>query len=215
MYEFINRFAYSDDESIVASMAPILGGPDWPSRLDTKLPRGLAVERLFRETLKSVGNFTFVISTKIDKATAERPHFFIIYGTKSPDGLKAFRDTEYVALREHVRSRADAREKRREERSDTADLFRGYHADVQEATIDTIISEQKKLASDHLLAILEQGALPFSKVVIRLLEAYMLRETNIKDICTEIAATGKIERTWGGGNRKPADDSLIRLKALN
>jgi three-Cys-motif partner protein len=67
MYEFINRFAYSDDENIVASMAPILGGPDWPNRLDPKLPRGLAVEKLFRETLKSVGNFDFVVSTKIDK----------------------------------------------------------------------------------------------------------------------------------------------------
>jgi hypothetical protein len=40
----------------------------------------------------------------------------------------------------------------------------------------------------------------------------MLRETNVKDICVELAATGKIERTWGGGNRKPSDDSLIKLK---
>jgi three-Cys-motif partner protein len=212
MYEFINRFAYSYDESIIASMAPILGGPDWPDRLDPNLPRGLAVEKLFRETLRSVGNFKHVISTKIDKSTAERPHFFIAYGTKSPDGLKAFRQTEYDALREHVRSRADARERLREERSETVDLFRGHHADVQEATIDTIVSEQKKLASDHLLIILQQGQLPFSKVMIRLLEAYMLRETNVKDICVDLAATSRIEKTWGGGNRKPSDDSVIRLR---
>jgi three-Cys-motif partner protein len=85
MYDFINRFAYSDDESIIASLAPILGGLDWPNRLDSTLPRGLAVESLFRETLKSVGNFNYVVSTRIDKTTAERPHFFIAYGTKSPD----------------------------------------------------------------------------------------------------------------------------------
>jgi hypothetical protein len=212
MYEFINRFAHSDDENTIASMAPILGGPDWPTCLDTKLPRGLAVEKLFRETLKSVGNFNFVVSTKIDKATAERPYFFIAYGTKSPDGLKAFRQTEYDALREHARGRADAKEKRREEQSGTADLFHGHHADVREATIDALVGEQKKLASDNLLTILQQGPLPFSKVMIRLLEAYMLRETNVKDICVALAATGKIERTWGGGNRKPIDDSLIRLK---
>jgi restriction endonuclease Mrr len=115
-------------------------------------------------------------------------------------------------LREHAKGRADAKEKRREEQSGIADMFQGYHADVQEATIDTIVSEQKKLALDNLLAILQQGPLPFSKIVIRLLEAYMLRETNVKDICVELAATGKIERTWGGGNRKPSDDSLIKLK---
>jgi three-Cys-motif partner protein len=99
MYEFVNRFAYSDDEDTVASLNPILGGPGWRDRLDPNLPRGLAVEQLFRETLKSTGNFDFVVSTKIEKSTAERPHFFITYGTKSPDGLKTFRQTEYDALR--------------------------------------------------------------------------------------------------------------------
>jgi len=212
MYEFINRFAHSCDENITGSMAPILGGPDWPNRLDPTLPRGLAVERLFRETLKSVENFKFVISTKIDRATAERPHFFITYGTKSPDGLKAFRETEYKALREHVGSRAGAKEKRREDRSSTADLFSGYHAEVQKATIDMIVIDQKALASDNLLAILQHGPLPFADVVVRLLEAYMLRETNIKDICVDLATIGKIERTWGSGNRKPAEDTLIKLR---
>ena len=212
MYEFINRFAHSCDENITGSMAPILGGPDRPNRLDPTLPRGLAVERLFRETLKSVENFKFVISTKIDRATAERPHFFITYGTKSPDGLKAFRETEYKALREHVGSRAGAKEKRREDRSSTADLFSGYHAEVQKATIDMIVIDQKALASDNLLAILQHGPLPFADVVVRLLEAYMLRETNIKDICVDLATIGKIERTWGSGNRKPAEDTLIKLR---
>ena len=29
MYDFVNRFAYSEDETIIASMNPILGGPGW------------------------------------------------------------------------------------------------------------------------------------------------------------------------------------------
>lgn len=212
MYEFINRFAHSADQDIIASMAPILGGPGWPDRLDPNLPRGLAVEKLFRETLKSVGNFDFVVSTKIDKVTAERPHFFITYGTKSLDGLKAFRQTEYDALREHVRNRANVKEKRREQRSNTADLFPGHYAEVQEATIDEIVDEQKALAKADLLAILAQRPLPFSSVLVHLLEAYMLRETNIKDICVDLAKAEKIENTWGGRNRKPHDDNLVRLR---
>jgi hypothetical protein len=40
----------------------------------------------------------------------------------------------------------------------------------------------------------------------------MLRETNVKDICVELAKADKIENTWGGGNRKPRDEDLIRLK---
>ena len=152
MYEFVNRFSHSDDKETIASLDPILGGPGWRDRLDPALPRGLAVEKLFRETLKAAGDFDFVVSTKIDKATAERPHFFITYGTKSPNGLKAFRQIEYDALRAHVRSRATAREKKREERSNTVDLFSGLDAQAQGATVDEIVDEQKSAASDELVA---------------------------------------------------------------
>lgn len=50
MYDHINRFSGSDDEKVILSLSPILGGPDWPKRLDASLPRGAAVEKLFRET---------------------------------------------------------------------------------------------------------------------------------------------------------------------
>jgi three-Cys-motif partner protein len=143
MYEFVNRFSNSDDEDIVASLNEILGGSGWRDRLDPTLPRGAAVEKLFRETFKAAGNFDFVISTKIDKAAAERPHFFITYATKSPDGLIAFRDIEYAAIRAHAKNRANAKEKKRESRSSTSDLFAGHDARVQEATIDDIVEEQK------------------------------------------------------------------------
>ena len=107
-----------------------MGGPGWGNRLDPNLRRGPAVEKLFRDTLKAEGNFDFVISTKIDKMTAERPHFFIAYGTKSLDGLKTFRQTEYDALREHEKNRANVKEKKREEQSNMADLFAGHQAAV-------------------------------------------------------------------------------------
>jgi restriction endonuclease Mrr len=162
------------------------------------------------------GGFQFVISTKIDKATAERPHFFITYGTKSPNGLKAFREIEYAALREHERSRAGAQEKRREQRSSIPELFPGHHANIQEATIDEIVDEQKALASSELLSFLAtQRSLRFSEAVVKLLQPYMLRETNVKDICVDLSKAGKIENTWGLGNRKPRDESVITLKTRN
>jgi len=162
--------------------------------------------------LKSVGNFDFVVSTKIDKATTERPHFFITYGTKSLDGLKVFRQTEYDALRQHEKNRANARERIRKERTNTLDMFAGHQATVQEATIDELVEEQMELASADLLAALaKSGPRPFSSVLVSLLQAYMLRETNVKDICVNLDKAGKIENTWGSGNRKPCDESLIKL----
>ena len=212
MFDFINRFVHSEDPSTITSLDRILGGTGWLDRLDAGLPRGLAVEKLFRDTLKSVGSFDFVVSTKIDKSTAERPHFFIVYGTKSSEGLKAFRETEYAALRGHAKNRANAKERQRAVKSSTEDLFAGHHAEIQEATIDEIVVEQAEMASSELIELLTPYGVPFSIIVVTLLQAYMLRETNVKDICVALARSGKIENSWGGGNRKPRDPDLIRLK---
>lgn len=212
MYDFINRFTSSADPEIVESFAPILGGSDWSDRLDQSLPRGLAVEKLFRETLKEALGLKFVISTKIDKATVERPHFFITYGTNSTEGLKVFRKIEYDALRHHAKSRALAIETKLEARSQTANMFAAHAAEVQEASVDEIVAEQKDLARARLLDVLaNRGPLKFSIVLAGLLQAYMLRETNIKDVCVDLAKTGKIQNTWGGGNRKPRDEDMIVL----
>lgn len=213
MYAFVQRFVHSDDEDTITSFNPILGGPGWRDRLDTSLDRGLAVEKLFRETLRSVGNFDFVVSAKIDKAITERPHFLIVYGTKSLEGLKVFRQTEYDALRQHEKNRANARERMREERTNTPDLFAGHQAKVQEATIDDIVEGQMELASTELTAALvKSGPRPFSSIVGSLLQSYMLRERNVKDICVNLAKAGEIENSWGSGNRKPRDECLIKLR---
>jgi three-Cys-motif partner protein len=214
MYDFVNRAASMNDARTIASLEPILGGPNWESRLDPSQPRGRAVEKLFRDTLREIGGFDYVISTKIDRSTADRPHFFITYGTKSRDGLKVFRETEYAALRVHARDRAEAKERKREEKSGSRDLFAGADANVQEETMDDIIKEQKALASEDLLAILRKlGPMRFSHLWTALLQPYMLRVTNIKDICINLATIGKIENTWGDGNRKPHDDTMIVSKA--
>jgi three-Cys-motif partner protein len=214
MYEFVNRFSHSKDEDIVNSLNRILGGPGWEARLDPNLSRGLAVEKLFRETLKNAGAFDFVISTRIDKATAERPHFFITYGTKSIEGLRTFRETEYAALRAHARNRASAKEKKREDKTNVGDMFSGHESNIQEATIDELVEEQKNLASADLIGHLaKQGPMRFAEVVIRLLQPFMLRETNVNDICVALAKVGRIENTWGGGNRKPKDADVIKRKS--
>jgi three-Cys-motif partner protein len=108
MYDFVNRFANSDDQDTIDSLNPILGGPGWRDRLDPRLSRGLAVEKLFRGALKSAGKFSFVVSTKIDKSTADRPHFFIAYGTKEPtrpDTISSNRIRRVAGARESSRRR--------------------------------------------------------------------------------------------------------------
>ena len=212
MFDFVSRFAHSSDKNTLESLNQILGGPGWRNRLDPRLPRGLAVEKLFRETLKAIGGFRSVVSTKIDRATTDRPHFFITYATKQLAGLKVFRQTEYDALRLHSRNRAAAQERDREQRTGTTDMFSEHHATIKETSIDEIVEEQVKLASTALIeSLARKDNVRFDRILVELLEPYMLRETNVKDICVALAKAGKIENTWGRGNRKPHDASKIRL----
>jgi three-Cys-motif partner protein len=184
MYDFVNRAASMSDAKTIASLDPILGGPNWEERLDHSLPRGRAVEKLFRDTLQRAGDFDFVVSTKIDLA----------YATKSHNGLKVFRETEYVALRAHARHRANVKEREREDKTGSPDLFVGMDADVQESTIDDIVEEQQGMASKELLGMLQEfGPMRFSHIWTLLLQAHMLRVTNVKDICVELAKLGKIK----------------------
>lgn len=143
-----------------------------------------------------------------------RPHFFLAYATKNRAGLKAFRDIEYRALREYARDRSVAMTRKRETKSGTAELFAEFEADHREASIDEIVTEQKQFAKESLLEMLgEVNSLPFTSVVDALLQAFMLRETNAKDVCVELAREGEIENSWGGGVRKPNDQTrIIRAK---
>ena len=215
MYGHVSRFLTHPDEKIIASLDPILGGPGWRQRLDPTMRPGPAVEKLFRGTLKVAGRFTYVVSTKIDKSTANRPHFFLAYATKDRAGLKAFREIEYRALREHERARSAAMTRKREAKSGTAELFAEFDADRREASIDDIVAEQKQLAKDRLLELLQEATtLPFRGVVEVLLQEFMLRETNVKDVCVELAREHRIENSWGGGVRKPRDETQITMTKL-
>jgi hypothetical protein len=54
-------------------------------------------------------------------------------------------------------------------------------------TVDEIVAEHKEKASQYLMADLEPAGAKFHQVLDRLLEAYMRRETTVKDICVELA----------------------------
>jgi three-Cys-motif partner protein len=212
MYGHVSRFIESDDPPTIESLNPILGGAGWRSRLDPSLPRGAALVKLFRESLKAAGNFEFVVATKIDKPTENRPHFFMAYATKDYAGLKTFRDNEYKALRVHAANRAHAKGRKQEAKSRTADLFLSHEADVQKESVDDDVDFEVKRAGPQILAIARRGPTRFAHVAAIIMEIYMLRETNVKDLVIQLARDGSLDDTWGGGRHKPSADTIIRLR---
>ena len=216
MYDFINRGVAMSDPTTVASFDPILGGPGWADRLDPDLAahdRGMAAEQLFRETLRKAGRFEFVVSTKVYRTTIDRPHFFLTYGTKDKNGLSTFRDTEYKALKQQAANRSAAKERKREEVSGSADLFAGLDAAVQCERIDDFVAAEKASARTFVLSTLANGPKSFVSLWVTVLQLFVLRVTNVKDICVALWRDDRIENSWGNRNRKPRDTDIIKLKS--
>jgi hypothetical protein len=212
MYGHVSRFIDKDDPGNEASLNPILGGPGWKDRMDPSLPRGAALLKLFRETLKAAGSFSYVVATKIDKPTEDRPHFFMEYGTKDYAGLKTFRDNEYNALKSHAANRERAKARKKEGKSGQVGLFGEFEAERKMETIDDEVEAEKHRASPELLKMLEKGSQKFIALAGFAMENFMLRETNVKDVIVDLAEAGKIENTWGDGRTKPSEETIIRLR---
>lgn len=215
MYDHANRAAAMSDPKTIASFNAILGGPGWKGRLDPDLPPGRALEKLFRQELKKAGSFDYVLSTSIDKATSDRPHFFIAYGTRNAAGLKAFRQIEYDALRAHEKRRADARIEKEGEKTGQTDMFGADHAAAEQKFYE-LVDENKAAAKAWLFLRLKASkeGVRFDNLVTEVLEQFMLRETDVKNICVDLTNDSVIEETWKADDhrkRKPQDHSLIKL----
>ena len=158
--------------------------------------------------------FTHVVSAPIYRSTMDRPHFNLVHATKSRDGLQAFRDTELPTKRKHAQNRADAQERKRLEETRQTLMFADFSADLQEAVVEETIEANKTAAVAVIIAELTRagGRMRFDEAWPMVLDAYSLRVTNVKDICAKLAKDGLIENTWGGGNNKPKDDTIIKLK---
>jgi three-Cys-motif partner protein len=212
MYDFVNRAAAMNDPKTIASLDPILGGPGWKSRLKGDIPLGQEIERTFRNVLKQAGGFKYVLSTRIDKPTADRPHFCMAYGTRASAGLIAFREVEASALRGHQQLRAKAKQTKREIRTGQNELFRSDL--IPETSFEQFVEENIQAAKKWILALLREKnkSIQFGVLVLQVMELFALRETNVKDACVQLANDGLIDNTWKPASKnKPFNGSPIAL----
>ncbi|MBP0439905.1 three-Cys-motif partner protein TcmP [Tianweitania sediminis] len=207
MFDFINRFTAWNDSTISATFEGILGSR-WQARLDASLPRHQAVEALFLEQFRKAGDFLHVVSTPIEKID-DRTHFCITYGTRNSHGLEAYRDIESSALKNHQQVRAVARQARTEARTGQPLLFEAV--DLGTRTLEAQAKAERTKAAAWIEAQLQQGySARFEDLWPPVLETFMLRVTDVKDICCSLAKQGLIADTWSpDGKRKPREGHVI------
>lgn len=216
MYDFINRFAESDDPAIQQSLAPILG-TNVRARISAR-PGGRqsAIASLFRENLKAAGDFKYTLTAPVSKPLADRPLFMLAYGTKSYAGLKAFRSIERKAMSAYAAVRARAKQKAEEGRTGQPSLFEtdGEVAKREfEHGLELVRQDARNFITEVVLA--RSPSRAFVQVAAAVMARLPLTESDVKAICVELARADIIDASWkerSKSARGPSLDDQIRLK---
>ncbi len=216
MYDYINRFNRSDDPKIIAQFDLILGGEGWKERLDPALPRGEAVQSLFKQALSDAGDFDHIASARIEKSTIDRPHFDIVFGTKSFAGLKNFREVEAAALKRHYPNRQAAKLRKQMDQDEADGQIGFFTPDEIQATDESyehlVNSAKTDAVRIALSEVQSRSAIEFEELAKCVMESCPLKFTHVKDVCVSLERDGVIQNTWRDLNkRKPDSGVVIRL----
>jgi hypothetical protein len=128
--------------------------------------------------------------------------------------LKAFREVEASALKGHHQLRAKAKQTKREIRTGQNELFNSDM--IPETSFEQIVEEESQAAQKWIVARLKERntSIQFGVLMLQVLELFVLRETNVKDVCVQLAKDGLIDNTWKPTSKnKPYDGSRIVLKS--
>ena len=77
----------------------------------------------YMTNLKRQGGYEYVLPAIVLHPEIDRTHFHLIYATRHPKGVEVFKATEKKAMQEMERVRAEAQQRRREERTGQRALF--------------------------------------------------------------------------------------------
>jgi three-Cys-motif partner protein len=108
MFDFINRAASIRAPEVQRGLYELIPNSVWRDRLAIPPASGLAeaehrkrvLVEAFSSELGRLGDYRFVAETTVLRPTRNRPLYCLVYGTRSPVGLRVFRESQIKALRQ-------------------------------------------------------------------------------------------------------------------
>jgi len=211
MYDFVNRFL--QDPIAQPSFTSVFGGPDWEQRLRTDLPREQAIVELFTSRLKIIGRFPHVLAAPIAKRATDRTHFYLVYGTRHPEGVRTFRDAERGALVQQDLVRDQVWRAQREEKTGMPDLFAPSEAPAKYILAPTTDQALEDARTFVMRELADGKPQQYRSLWIKVLERWPLRELEVNQMLQHLARDQLIEISGlPTGKRKLADRTMVRRR---
>ncbi|MEG8016906.1 three-Cys-motif partner protein TcmP [Sphingomonas sp. LR55] len=227
MFDFINRFALSDDPVIAAQLDGLIPGRDWRSRIRSidretsshvvghrisDARKGVLVEE-FRAALADVGGYRFVSDIDVLKPTKDRTLYFLVYATRRPKGVEVFRDCHVASLTVQSELRGRRKLEGKANRTGQFELLASTNDMGPDRSSISLVAEEQQ-AGDLLRTQVPQGGpgVRWDAVWPVVLTRHVIRLKDLKRIANDYRKMDILEfPTWPAGTvRTPKDDFLVR-----
>jgi three-Cys-motif partner protein len=190
MYDFINRFINYPQAANELSLDNVFATPDWRKIRDAEDREAASVE-LYIDQLRKTGRYSYVTSTRVLKPLQDRAYFHLVYATRSPKGIRKFRDVEEKTAREQDAIREAAKREDREERTRQGELpFPPSREPSAAFTHERTLQLQK--AEDLIFELLKHGPQPFEQLEPRILELPLVWHSDLNSMIVRYSKAGRI-----------------------
>lgn len=142
--------------------------------------------------VKASGGFTYVVSTIVLHPTDNRTHFHLIYGTRSKEGLRVFRDIEASVMKDQNAIHATAQQQKRVDRSGRPELW-GADDLAGSSHIEQLRTRYLRLSKPRVHdAILQAGRISYDELEAVALNMPMTWQSDLKGWLAEWKTEGLI-----------------------
>ncbi|MGC1305486.1 MAG: three-Cys-motif partner protein TcmP [Caulobacteraceae bacterium] len=219
MFDFINRAASIDDPKIIAGLDALMPHGDWKDRLaaidaasgDRSTARKVVLTEAFRQTLATMGGYTYVAEIPVLQRINDRTLYSLFYGTRHAKGIEVFRDCHVRTERQQATVRTATKRAHEEQKSGQALL---PWADAQFAPDDNaaFLENEKAAAKGTFLSMVPTAPafITYDKVWPRVLEKHVITHPDVNKIGADLRKAGDLAfPNWEAGKRVPHDSYRI------
>jgi hypothetical protein len=194
VFDFINRFALSDDPVIAGILDRVIPGEDWRGPLraldvepaPTPDRRKRVLVDAFGKAVSRIGRYLYVADAEVRRPNRDRALYFLIYGTRQPPGIGVFRDCQFKSL--SVQSDIQARKRIADHSaaSSQLELLESMHDMAPHQNRAFLATEDAKARSMLLDIVPSTGrGVPWSTVWPKILAKHVVRLTNLNRAANE------------------------------
>lgn len=214
MFDFINRAASIRAPEVERGLHDLIPNSTWRDQIAAQ-PPGLAeaehrkrvLVEAFSSELGRLGDYPFVAETTVLRPTRNRPLYCLVYGTRSPIGLKVFRESQIKALRQQDMIRGRTKLTTSAAATGQNELFGSLSEMAPDPT--TAFFEAELEQAEQLMKAVTPSApdsAPWGRIWPQIMERHVVNQAQLNQLAGELHRQGVLLcADWGHRKRVPDD----------